>query len=190
MLSERLGHIFDKPLEGFARRIPVSPNTLSITGFLITCSGSYILISDLRSGGLLILAGAVFDLLDGIVARTQGRATLFGAFLDSVLDRYSDAAMMMGLGLHFLYRGNHPETVLCMGVLVGAFLISYTRARAEGLGQRCNYGLMERTERIVLLTFGTVTGILLPVLWGLLVLTHFTALQRIVYVWKETRQRV
>jgi len=184
MLSEKLGHVFDKPLEKIAKRIPLEPNTLTITGFLLTLVASYVLISDLRFGGLLVLAGGLFDILDGVVARVNKKTSKFGAFLDSVLDRYSDALILIAIALN-LGKGNDRTGVfLCIGTLVGAFLISYSRARAEGLGEKCTYGILERPERIILISFGAITGLIMPVLWLMVILTHFTVLQRIFHVWR------
>lgn len=183
MLGEKLGHVFDKPLAGVARKIPFSPNVLTVAGFLVTLLASYVLLSDLRAGGVLVLAGGAFDVIDGVVARISGRTSRFGAFLDSVLDRYSDAAILLAVAWNLADSNNYTGTVLCLGTLVGAFLISYTRARAEGLGENCNYGLMERPERVILISFGAIAGLMIPVLWVLLVLTHFTVVQRIYRVW-------
>ena len=142
----------------------------------------------LIAAGLFMLFGGVLDMLDGIVARTSGRVTKFGAFLDSVLDRYSDAFLFLSISYYLAAQGNHTGSFLSLGTLVGAFLISYARARAEGLGIPCNTGIMERPERIILLIFATLTGWLVPVLWIMLVLTHVTVLQRIYYVWHRTRK--
>lgn len=186
MLGEKLGHVFDKPFARFARKISFSPNTLSITGFAITLFASCVLLFDLQAGGILVLAGGAFDVLDGVVARTNGKTSRFGAFLDSVLDRYSDSAILLAISWNLTSRGNYTAVLLCLGTLVGAFLISYTRARAEGLGEKCNHGLMERPERVILISFGAIANLIVPVLWILFVLTHFTVLQRIYHVWKLT----
>ena len=179
MLGEKLGHVFDKPLEGVARNISVHPNTITITGFLITTLASFILVTHMRAGGILILAGGLFDVLDGVVARINNKRTRFGAFLDSVLDRYSDAFILLGLGWNLFNRADFQGVFLCLVTLVGAFLISYARARAEGLGERCNFGLLERPERIILISFATISGYIMPVLWLMAVLTHVTVIQRI-----------
>lgn len=189
MLSEKLGHVFDKPLETIAGKITLSPNALSLTGFIVTIFASFVLISDLRAGGILILAGGVFDILDGVVARVNMKTSRFGAFFDSVLDRYSDAFILLALALNLADKNNLTGVFLCLASLVGAFLISYARARAEGLGQNCGHGLMERPERIILIALGTITGLIIPVLWILAILTHFTVLQRIYYVWKNIYER-
>ncbi len=189
MLGEKLGHVFDKPFAAFARKISFSPNVLSLTGFVVTLFASCVLMFDLRRGGLLVLAGGAFDSLDGVVARTNGKTSRFGAFLDSVLDRYSDAAILLAIAWNLADHNNYQGIMLCLGTLVGAFLISYTRARAEGLGENCKYGLMERPERVLLLSFGAISGLMMPVLWVLFVLTHFTVFQRIHHVWRLTGTR-
>jgi phosphatidylglycerophosphate synthase len=188
MLSEKFGHALDKPLGNIARKIPFSPNSLSITGFIITLFACCILSFDLLSGGFLILVGAIFDVLDGVVARAQNKMTRFGAFLDSVLDRYSDAFILLAIAYNMRNVSNTTGVMLCLGTLLGSFLISYARARAEGLGQECKYGIMERPERLILLSIGTISGFIIPVLWVLVVLTNFTVLQRIYYVWNATNK--
>lgn len=188
MLGEKFGHPFDRPLESIARKIPLAPNTITVTGFFITLLASLILSVDLLCGGMLVLTGGLFDVLDGVVARVNGRSSHFGAFLDSVLDRYSDALILLGIGWNLYDRNNLTGVVLCAGTLVGAFLISYVRARAEGLGKSCKNGLLERPERVVLISIGAITGFIMPVLWVLVVLTHFTVLQRVYHVWRLTQR--
>jgi phosphatidylglycerophosphate synthase len=189
MLSIRLGHFLDAPFGPIAKRIPFSPNALTITGFLITVFAAFAIPQNIKLGGILILIGGIFDMLDGIVARTKGKTSKFGAFLDSVLDRYSDAFLFLSLSYYLAANGNHTGSFLSLGTLVGAFLISYARARAEGLGESCHTGIMERPERIILLIFATLTGWIIPVLWLMLVLTHITVAQRICHVWTITRKR-
>jgi len=188
MLSAKLGHFLDAPLSRLAQHIPFSPNTLSVSGFLITVLAAFIIPHNIRLGGILIATGGIFDMLDGIVARTTGRATKFGAFLDAVLDRYSDAFLFLSLTWYLAAHGDHNGSFLSLGTLVGAFLISYARARAEGLGQACHTGLMERPERIILLIFATLTGLIVPVLWVMLALTHVTVIQRVYHVWKALKK--
>lgn len=187
MLSAKFGHILDEPLGSIARRIPLSPNVLTVTGFVITIIAALMIPHNIKLGGILILLGGIFDMLDGIVARTSGRVTKFGAFLDSVLDRYSDAFLFLAIAWYLAENGNHAAAFVSLGTLVGAFVISYARARAEGLGENCHSGILERPERIILLIFATLTGWLEPVLWIMLVLTHVTVVQRISHVWKSAR---
>jgi phosphatidylglycerophosphate synthase len=189
MLSARLGHFLDAPFGVLARRIPFSPNVLSVTGFIVTAIAAFVIPHDIRIGGICILTGGILDMLDGMVARTTGRATKFGAYLDSVLDRYSDAFLFLSIAWYLAANGDHTGSFLSIGTLVGAFLISYARARAEGLGESCHTGIMERPERIILLIFATLTGWIVPVLWILFILTHFTVMQRVHYAWKRMRVR-
>jgi phosphatidylglycerophosphate synthase len=187
VLSAKLGHFLDTPLNHIARRIPCSPNTLTFAGFLITVFAAIVIPKSIRLGGILILIGGIFDVIDGVVARTRGKATKFGAFLDSVLDRYSDAFLFLALSWYFIAKGSLIGVYLSLGTLVGAFLISYARARAEGIGESCHTGIMERPERIILLAFAAITGWLLPILWIMLILTHITVFQRIYHVWRILR---
>jgi phosphatidylglycerophosphate synthase len=190
MLSEKYGHTFDKPLGKIAQRIPLNPNSLSIIGFIITLFACYILSFNLLAGGVLILFGALFDVLDGVVARINNKVTRFGAFLDSVLDRYSDAFILLAIAYNLENVSDMTGVVLCLGTLLGSFLISYSRARAEGIGEECKYGIMERPERLILISLGTISGIIIPALWVLVVLTNFTVMQRIYYVWDATNNKM
>ncbi len=187
MISAKLGHFYDKPLKKIAKHLPFSPNTITIFGFLVTILAAFVIPQNLKLGGLLIMLAGFFDMLDGIVARVNGKATKFGAFLDSVLDRYSDAFLFLSFSWYLAANGNHTGSFLSLGTLVGAFLISYSRARAEGVGQECHTGIMERPERIILLIFGALTGWITPVFWIMLILTHITVIQRIYYVYKNIR---
>jgi phosphatidylglycerophosphate synthase len=189
MLSAKLGHFLDRPLAPFAEKLPLTPNTLTVAGFLITSAAAFAIPFNLRLGGMLILLGGLCDMFDGIVARTKGKTSKFGAFLDSVLDRYSDAFLFLSLSWYLAAKGDHTGAFVSLGTLTGAFLISYARARAEGLGKFCHTGLMERPERILLLIFAALTGWVAPVLWIMLILTHVTVFERIYFVWKTTRNR-
>lgn len=126
-------------------------------------------------------------MLDGISARVNGRVTRFGAFLDSLLDRYSDAFIFLSIAWYLASRENHSGAFLSIGSMVGAFLVSYARARAEGLNIEGKIGLMERPERIILLIIGTLTGWLIPVLWVIFIFTQITVIQRAYVVWKAGR---
>jgi phosphatidylglycerophosphate synthase len=185
MLSARLGHFLDIPLGFIAKRIPFSPNVLSITGFLITAAAAFIIPHHLVLGGIFLMIGGIFDMLDGIVARTTGRATKFGAFLDSVLDRYSDAFLFLSIAWYLAAHGDHTGSFLSIGTLVGAFLISYARARRKDWGKTATWPC--RPERIILLIFATLTGWIVPVLWVMLV-QHATVIQRMYYVVKAMKK--
>jgi len=184
VLSARLGHFLDKPLGPFAKKIAIHPNVLTIAGFVITVMAALVIPVNLRLGGVLILLGGICDLGDGILARTNGRVSNFGAFLDSLLDRYSDSFLFLSLAWYFGRTGNLAGALLSIGTMVGAFMVSYARARGEGLGIQSQVGIMERPERIILLIVATFTGWLAPVLWVMCVLTHITVVQRAYVVWK------
>jgi CDP-diacylglycerol--glycerol-3-phosphate 3-phosphatidyltransferase len=116
-----------------------------------------------------------------------GKVTAFGGFLDSVLDRYSDLLLLLAFLINYLKRGDSSLVILTSWVSIGTVLIPYIRARAEALQIPCNIGLMERAERIILLSAGALFNWMEPILWVLAILTHFTVLQRIFYVWKKLR---
>ncbi len=188
MISAKLGHLLDKPLTPIARLIPVSPNVLSFTGFAVTLAAATLIPFNITAGGLVILIGGSFDLLDGVVARANGKDTKFGALLDSTLDRYADAALFGAIIWFFFKEDNLIGIFFTIGSLVGAFLVSYVRARAEGLGVPCNVGLIERPERILLLAAGCLTGRLFPVILVLFMLSHITVVQRVVHVYRKTKR--
>lgn len=177
----------------------VHPNLLSTLGFLITCSSGFFFHEHhVRTAGLLILVGGSFDLFDGTVARRTGLASSFGAFYDSTLDRLSEVVVYLGLlSLYNDYRLELGDVGMIYAVLLamsGSILISYTRARAEALNVDCSVGLMQRAERVVLigaaaLLFGEQWQgqVLQGVIILLAVLTNFTVLQRVYWVWRQTR---
>jgi phosphatidylglycerophosphate synthase len=185
MLSEKLGHSLDKPLATIARKIPLSPNALTVAGFALTLLSGPVLAYDLRLGAFCMLPAGLLDMLDGVVARVQGKNSAFGAFLDSVLDRYSDAVILLAIAWNFGMSGNMTGVVLSGVTLTGSLIISYARARAEGLGASCAHGLMERPDRLILLFLGAVSGYMTAVLWILALLTHITVIQRILHTRKQ-----
>jgi CDP-diacylglycerol--glycerol-3-phosphate 3-phosphatidyltransferase len=164
----------------------VSANALTVLGFLLNVGVAVLLAHGwLLLGGALLLLVNALDFLDGTVARLSGTAGPLGAFLDSVLDRYSEAVVYVGLAFWFGAQGQPLLAVLAMAALVGSFMVSYTRARAEGLGYHGEVGWAPRPERIVALGGGLVLQALLPalpvlpaVLALITLLTNWTAYQR------------
>jgi len=187
LLSARFGHFLDKPLTPVARRFTFNPNILTVAGFVITTAAAFMIPVNPRLGGLLILLGGLCDMCDGILARVNGRATSFGAFLDSLLDRYSDAFLFLSIAWYLAGKGDHTGAFLSIGTMVGALLVSYARARGEGLGISSHVGIMERPERIILLIVATLTGWFTAVLWVMFVFTHITVAQRAYVVWKARK---
>jgi len=162
-------------------RAGVSPNVLTLCGFLAMLPVAYLLAKGHeRVGGLLIIFVGLFDALDGALARMTGKVTPFGAFFDSTLDRFSEIALY--LGLLYLYRGATLETVLIYLTITGSLMVSYTRARAEGLGVECKVGFFSRLERMAVLVVGLILEQTLLALIVLAIFSNLTALQRIWHV--------
>ena len=173
-----------------AKAIPLSPNSLTLIGLVISIiSAAAFSRGELITGGALILISGVFDILDGAVARTNGRMTTFGSFLDSVCDRFADAVIFIGIMYGALSGSITTNTLLgiplwlwCATALVGSLLVSYTRARAEGAGvKKMDIGIAERSERMILLAAGAFSGLIVWAVAAIVVLTHITIIQRIVY---------
>jgi phosphatidylglycerophosphate synthase len=182
MIESRYKHIFEKPLTSLAKKIYITPNAITAAGLFISIIGSITLARNLFLGGVLILVAGFFDMLDGAVARAHNKFSDFGAFLDSVLDRYSDSFIFLGFTVHFFNIQSTTGICLSLGTMVGALLVSYTRARAEGLGKECKVGIMERPERVMLLAIAAMTGWVQPIMGIMFILTHVTVIQRIHYV--------
>lgn len=188
MLSEKFSHFLDKPLAPLARSLPVNPNIITVLGMIITSSAGFVIPFNLFFGGLFILVGGAFDLIDGIIARVNGRVTKFGALLDSTLDRVADGFIFLGIGWYFFYYLDEKGIILTFLCAIASFLISYVRARAEGLGLSCKIGIIERPERLILLSFACLTGLLYSVVLILTVLSWITVIQRIFYARKQTKK--
>ncbi|MBI4319395.1 MAG: CDP-alcohol phosphatidyltransferase family protein [Chloroflexi bacterium] len=172
--------------EKIARGIAVTgitPNWVTFIAFVLNVGvGAVIIAGHVALGGALILVVGALDTLDGALARVTGRITAFGAFLDSTLDRYSEAVVLLGLLVYYAQHNDLLATILVYVVLVGSLMVSYTRARAEGLGLDCEVGILARPERVLLLGLGLLVDQVLIVLWILAVLTNVTAVQRIVHI--------
>jgi CDP-diacylglycerol--glycerol-3-phosphate 3-phosphatidyltransferase len=188
-----------RPIAGLG----VTPNTLTVLGLLLSILTAFIIAQGwLLAGGLLVLFAGIFDMFDGAMARARNVSTIFGAFFDSTLDRYSESIILFGLliyalqvpGLHdsfWPFRNEQPWMITLIYIaVVGSLMVSYAKARAEGLGLECKTGLLARPERVVILAVGLLTGF---VIWALVLLAIFsnvTAVQRIVHIWRTTRQFV
>ncbi|HZU07798.1 MAG TPA: CDP-alcohol phosphatidyltransferase family protein [Chloroflexota bacterium] len=175
-------------------RLGVSANSLTVVGlFLNVGVAAAIAAGWFPASGVLLLLASAFDLLDGAVARASGRSTPFGAFLDSTLDRYAEAVVFIGLVVWFNGQGALRAELLTVVALVGSLMVSYTRARAEGLGLHGEAGLFARPARIVLLAAGLILAGVPALAWtleasvgALAVLTHLTTAQRGWHVWRQT----
>jgi len=190
-------HRLAEPVGRVVAKTRVPPNFLTILGFLFNVGVAWMISRgpDLFPiAGFLIIVAGIFDLLDGAVARHTNRATKFGALLDSTLDRLSEAVLLFGLLWYFVWQQDTSlEVILIFAIIVGSLLISYVRARAEGLGLDAEVGIMRRTVRILTLSIGLMLSpfepLLLVALWGLAILTNMTAVHRLIYVWYKDRER-
>jgi phosphatidylglycerophosphate synthase len=164
------------------------PNQLSCLGLVASMVAAGAFAADQRRAGALglALAGAL-DILDGALARVSGQVSPFGAFLDSVLDRYSDLLVLAGIVALFARLGRPDALLAAVLALIGTVMVSYTRARAESIDVECRVGLMERGERMLVLIAGALLDLLVPALWVVAVGANATALHRIVHTWRATR---
>jgi CDP-diacylglycerol---glycerol-3-phosphate 3-phosphatidyltransferase len=140
------------------------------------------------AAGIVIISAGLFDMVDGRVARETNQVTRFGGYFDSVLDRYSDLALLMGL---LVYYGNINRpfyVVLTAIVMTGTVMVSYTRARAENTIPSCKVGFMERPERVVLLIIGALFDRMAPVLWVIAVLSNITVIHRMIFTYQEAKR--
>ena len=174
-------------------RVPVTPNQITVVGVALTFVAAVLAaLGYLRWAGVVLIFAGTFDILDGALARSSGRAYPYGAFLDSTLDRYSEGAIYMGLAAYFSTMGGPLQRWLILATvaaLAGSFLVSYVRARAQSLGFTCDSGLFARPERVVVTVVGLIFGgvVLYVVVFLLAILTNLTALQRIHEVWLQGR---
>lgn len=189
LVPHKVSTRFTDPIVSPLAAIGVTPNMISAAGFAgnvaaaCLAAGGYLL-----PAGILMLVFSALDLLDGALARKTGTVTKFGAVFDSVLDRMSEAAVLGGLLFHYTEIGGHTqEIVLCYAAIVGSIMVSYARARAEGIGLSLREGLFTRAERVLLLGGALIIGhgVVLWALWALAVLSHFTAVQRVFTVWRR-----
>ncbi|GAB4370414.1 MAG: CDP-alcohol phosphatidyltransferase family protein [Calditrichia bacterium] len=178
------------PVIEFIVKVNVHPNHFTILGLFISFIGAIFYAKhDLRLGGLFILLGGLCDIIDGKVARRRGLSSKFGALFDSSLDRYAEVFMFLGVAIYFVQQ-QHPFTsIMVFLALGGSMMVSYVRARAEGLGYECKVGIMQRPERIVYIGVSSLihTYLLEVVIWMIAILANFTSIQRMVHVWNLER---
>jgi CDP-diacylglycerol--glycerol-3-phosphate 3-phosphatidyltransferase len=191
------GWLLDRIVRGLALT-RVSPNVLTFIGLMINIGAAFLFghanASNVDSmflfAGMVIFGAGIFDMVDGRVARSTNKVTVFGSFFDSVIDRYSDVVLFFGLLVYYGRINRFRYVVLVAFVMVTSLMVSYTRARAEALIGSCKVGFLERPERIVLVIIGAVFnhwGAMAPVLWILAVLSTITVIHRIVYTYQNTK---
>jgi CDP-diacylglycerol--glycerol-3-phosphate 3-phosphatidyltransferase len=184
-IGEACGRLLDK-IVGVLAASGVNPNVLTFTGLVINIWAAVLFAAGRfpAAGGVMLLAG-LFDMVDGRVARAQGRVTRFGAFFDSVIDRYSDLVLFLGLLVYYARINRFAYAVLVGVAMAGSVMVSYTRARAESLIPECKAGFWERPERIVLMILGALGKRMAPVLWLLAIGPNITVIHRIIHTWRE-----
>jgi CDP-diacylglycerol--glycerol-3-phosphate 3-phosphatidyltransferase len=192
MISDKIGLGAQVILRAIVRALGflrVKPNHLTMLGFIMSIVTAYVFArGSFRLAGVLLIIAGLFDMVDGMVARSMNAVTPFGAFFDSIMDRYSDLILYLGL---IIYYGQHDRmnyVVLVGVVMMGSVLTSYARARAECLIPKCKVGFLERPERIVLLIIGSFY-FMDPVLWVIAVLSNWTVVHRILYTRSQIRTR-
>ena len=190
--TDFLRRTFNAILEGIAtvlNHLGVKPNLITIAGFIGNFIAAILIgLGYLSWGGLLALIVGPFDALDGVMARLRNESGKYGAFIDSVTDRFSEIALYGGLLVYFIETGTWQEALLVFFATVGSIMVSYIRAKAESLGFSAKIGLLTRAERYIVLIPGILLGYPRISLWILAILTNFTALQRFWYVRKQARK--
>jgi CDP-diacylglycerol--glycerol-3-phosphate 3-phosphatidyltransferase len=170
----------------------INPNMFTTVGFVVSIASAYFFgIGSLTVAGILVLLSGTFDIIDGRVARATNRVTKFGALYDSTLDRYAEVIMFFGLAYYFVSLDYLWRSVAVSIALGGSLMVSYVRARAEGLGFECKVGIMQRPERIVLIGFGAIIHeyVLVGAVIAIAVLANFTAGQRLYHVWSKENDK-
>ncbi len=187
-----IGWFFGKIIEkivGFLALSRIHPNVLTFIGLLINIWAAFLFAAGrFNAAGLVVIGAGLFDMVDGRVARETNRVTRFGGFFDSVLDRYSDLALFMGLLVYYASINRFFYIVLTAIVMTGSVMVSYTRARAECTIPKCKVGFLERPERVVLIIMGALFDRMAPVLWVIAVLSNLTVIHRMIYTWQETKR--
>ena len=177
-----------EPMAIFFARIGLSANALTSLGCVINIAvGVVVATGRLRLGGFCLIFATGFDAVDGSVARQIGKPTKFGAFLDSVLDRVSEAATLLGLAWWYMGQAGRTEELLAYIAIVGSLMVSYARARAEALGIECKVGVFTRAERCIIIIAALILGLTSQALWLLAIGSVLTAFHRVLYVYQRVK---
>jgi CDP-diacylglycerol--glycerol-3-phosphate 3-phosphatidyltransferase len=191
MLTRTIGRFLVWPVDRLAALLAptgIPPNIITWLALFLNLWAGILFAAGrfAAAGGMMLLAG-LCDLLDGPVARRQGRVSLFGAFLDSILDRYADLILFLGLLVYYSHVNRFGYAILAGAAMAGAVMVSYAKARAESLVPTSEVGFWERPERLTLMILGALTNRMDVVLWILAIGPNITVIHRILHTWKETR---
>ncbi|MCE5253647.1 MAG: CDP-alcohol phosphatidyltransferase family protein [Actinomycetia bacterium] len=174
------------PMLAALRRLRITPNEVTIAGTILNMVAAALVVADhLIYAGIVFLVAGCFDMLDGALARMAQKVTRFGAFLDSTLDRVSEGVVLAAIAYLLAAEGHAIDAALVVLALMGAMLVSYTRARAESLGVECKVGIMSRPERVILIALGLFFDVLPYVIYIMLALTVVTVIQRVVHTYRQ-----
>lgn len=193
-VRKALAYRFTEPVVRFLSRTPITPSAITWFGFLLTVGAAALIIKEhLLAAGFIVLIAGFFDILDGALARRTNQATRFGAILDSTLDRLSEAVLLLGILVLYAEEQSITGILLVGFALIGSLLVSYVKARAEALGLECQVGLFTRAERVIVLALGLllnqISYALIIALAIIVMFSFFTAGQRLLYVWQQTKIR-
>lgn len=176
-------------IAGFLNKLGIRPNLVTTAGFIGNLvSAVMIAFGNLTWGGIIAMLAGPLDALDGVMARLRHESGRYGAFVDSVTDRYSEIALYGGLLVYFSRSGTWQDALLVFFASIGSIMVSYTRARAESLGFSAKIGLFTRAERYIVLIPGIILGYPRISLWLLAILTNITAIQRFLFVRKQAKE--
>jgi len=188
LIGEICGAIVDRIVRWLALS-RIHPNVLTFLGLVINAWAAFLFAEGrFRAAAAVVIGAGLFDMVDGRVARATDRVTKFGGFFDSVLDRYSDLALLVGLLVYYASINRFFYIVLTAIVMAGSVMVSYTRASAQNYIPRCKVGFLERPERVVLIIIGALFGRMAQVLWVIAVLANLTVIHRMIYTWQEARR--
>ena len=167
----------------------INPNFLTFLGLVINMvAAAFLAVGSFRIASSIIIFAGLFDMVDGRVARETNQVTRFGGFFDSVLDRYSDLGLLVGLLVYYGTINRPSYVVLTSVVMTAAVMISYARTRAENIIPTCKVGFLERPERVVLLIIGALFDRMAPVLWVIAVLGNLTVIHRMIFTYQESKR--
>src|SRR5580704_5242449 len=189
--TRAIGVVFGAIIDRIVRWLALSrihPNFLTFIGLLINVCAAFLFSQgNFVWAGVVVIGAGLFDMVDGRVARETNRVTKFGGFFDSVLDRYSDMALFMGLLVYYASINRFFYIVLTAIVMTGSVMVSYARSRAECTIPQCKVGFLERPERIVLIIIGALFDRMAPVLWIIAILSNLTVIHRMVHTFQEAK---
>jgi CDP-diacylglycerol---glycerol-3-phosphate 3-phosphatidyltransferase len=190
--TRAIGLVANKVIRLIVRGLALSkinPNVLTFLGLVINMvAAGFLAFGHFRTAGFVIVFAGLFDMVDGRVARATNQVTRFGGFFDSVLDRYSDIALLVGLLVYYGTINRPSYVVLTAIVMAASVMISYTRSRAENIVPTCKVGFLDRPERVVLLILGALFDRMAPVLWVIAVLGNLTVIHRMIFTYQEAKR--